>query len=389
MLCSEDGKRRLVLRKTFPALKKSVYPLIKEILDDWGVQYTEHKTDKYFKVHDNYLFYDALDDPEKIKSASYADIWLEEATDFTEEDFKQLTIRLDRSKDAGKTTLLLTFNPISADHWLIKYMQTCDHRKVLVHHSTYRMNFRNLSPDFIEQLRSYEKLDPNFYRVYTLGQPGVIEGKVYNHFRFEDSDTWPWEKLYRSLHMYGLDFGFNDQMALCEVWYYEKEFYIRELYYRSGTTTDDLAIWMHTHGISHSDMIYADSAEPDRILTLNTSRQIRTKYFETGEEVDVYLPRFNVFPAKKDIKAGIDFIKSRVVHCSSDSLNIIKEYNNYKYKQRSDGSVIDEPVDAFNHLLDACRYSCFSVNLQTNVKTSRKIGFSFATNRGLDPFSGL
>lgn len=388
-LCSGDGARRLVLRKYFPSLKISTYLVLKEILDDWGVEYFEHKTDHYFRVGENYLFYMSLDDPEKVKGGEFKEIWLEESTEFTKDDFDQLLIRLQRDKRSDSTYIYLSFNPIDINHWLIPYMDQADRKKVNIHHSTYKDNLANLNPDFVAQLKSFEATDTNFYNIYTLGRPGVLQNRIYSHFQIEDSSNWSWKDLARSQRVYGLDFGFNHKMALCEVWFCNNELYVRELYYKEGTTTDDLAIFMQRSGVSHSDYIFADAAEPDRIAVLNTSRHIKTKLSDTGEEVSIYVPRYNVFAAKKDVVAGIDFIKSHKVHLCSESAGAIKEYQNYKYKKRSDGTVIDEPVKAFDDFLDSFRYAAYSLKVQTNMHVSNDIGYSFAKNKGIDPFRAM
>ena len=68
-LCSGDGKRRAILRKTFPRIKANTYLILKDILDDWDIPYVENKTDHVFRVGKNELYYLSLDDSEKIKGA--------------------------------------------------------------------------------------------------------------------------------------------------------------------------------------------------------------------------------------------------------------------------------------------------------------------------------
>lgn len=352
-LISGDGKRRAILRKTFPSMKVSTYLVLKDILKDWGVPYHENKTDHYFEVGDNRLYYLSLDDPEKIKGAEFVDIWLEEATEFAEDDFKQLRIRLSRDKRTENAVIWLSFNPIDEHHWVIPYTQSDDPR-IDVHHSTYKDNRKNLSSAFVEELEKLQETDNNFYRIYTLGLPGVLENKIYNTYFVEDPATWP-SGLENAQHCYGLDFGFNHPMALIEVWYYEEEFYIKERYYESGKTTDDLYIWMNENGISHTDYIFADSAEPDRIDTLCKSRKMDGVSYQ----------RFNVHPAKKDVKAGLDFLKSKKKHIASSSVNLIKELRNYKYKETKDGQVLDEPVKFMDDACDAMRYGAYTMNIRS------------------------
>lgn len=392
LLGNKDGKRRAVLRKTFPSMKVSTYLIFRDIMSDMGIKYKDHQTDHYFEIGINRLYYLSLDDPEKIKGAEFSDIWLEEATEFTESDFKQLMIRLSRDKNSENVTIYLSFNPIDINHWAVKYMQAVDSNKAIVHHSTYKDNIKNLSKSFVDELEGLAATDENFYRVYTLGLPGVLKNKIYNHFKIENSENWPWNNLKESLHFYGLDFGYNHPMALCEVWYFEDEFYVKELYYEREKTTDDLAVWMQLNTISHTDYIFADTAEPDRIDMLSTSRKVSS--IIDGSEVSMYVPSFNCNPAKKDVKAGIDFIKGKKIHLCSMAVNGIREYNNYKYKEDKNGNVFEEPVKAFDDFLDCLRYAMYTASIEFGLNGndgllenySDDVGFGYIPDTS-DPYA--
>jgi phage terminase large subunit len=397
-LCSGDGYRRLVLRKYFPSMKVSTLIVLKSILDSWGIEYTHHKTDNYLKVGKNYLFTLGLEDSERIKGGEFKEVWMEEATEFSEEDYKQLVIRLARDKYSEDVTIYLSFNPIDQNHWCVRLAEHAKQHpeEFLLHHSTYKDNLKNLSKTFVSELENLMTVDENFYRIYTLGEPGILKNRIYDHFSIEDSTQWDWEKLHNnSIHCYGLDFGFNHPMALCEVWFYENELYVKELFYKTGQTTEDLVLWMFENGVSQTDYIFADSAEPDRIEMLNTSRFAKTVKSDTGEEVSQYIPRYNVYQAKKDVRAGIIFIKGKKVHLCSQSINAIKEYQNYKYKETADGFPIEEPVKMYDDFLDSFRYAAYSMNLNLGFTPPESLarGSSYASlitnSRYKKPFSGM
>jgi phage terminase large subunit len=68
---------------------------------------------------------------------------------------------------------------------------------------------------------------------------------------------------------------------------------------------------------------------------------------------------FNIKPAQKgpdSIKNGIDILKRHKLHVTKDSINLIKEFNNYKWVTDKDGNKLNKPIDMFNHALDAVRY---------------------------------
>lgn len=372
-LCNGDGFRRAIFRKTLASMKATTYILLKDILFDWGIPYEENKTDHIFTVKNtdgtvNTLSYLGLDDPEKIKGAEFKEVWLEEVTDFNIADYKQLRIRLSRTRD--DVVMYMSYNPIASEHWVIKKVadKAPTDPNILYHHSTYKDNIRFLSQSFIDELEDLINTDKNFYRIYTLGLPGVLEGQIYSNWNFEDpSEKWP--ANYKSgMHMYGIDFGFNAPMALSEIWYYDGEYYIRELLHQSELTTTDLIAWMREHNIIKHDDIYCDSAEPDRIQELCNAG-------------------YNAKPAKKDVKAGIDCVKGSTIHVDATrSPNIQKEYNNYKWKEDKAGNPLDEPVKAFDHQLDNIRYQIFTaptepVQAVSKVQIERPSFSGFASSR--------
>jgi phage terminase large subunit len=112
---------------------------------------------------------------------------------------------------------------------------------------------------------------------------------------------------------------------------------------------------MQKDGIGRQTTIYCDSAEPDRIEEISNAG-------------------FNAHPSKKDVKAGIDYVKSQVIHVDATcSPNIQKEVQNYKYKEDKNGNVLDEPVKAFDHILDATRYAMFSMQTEQPKRISAKV----------------
>lgn len=371
-LISGDGKRRAIFRKSFPFMKLTTYLVLKDILNDWGVPYKDHQTDHYFEVNGNRLYYLSLDQSEKIKGGEFKEVWLEEATEFEEDDYRQLRLRLSRDKRSEDVKIFLSFNPIDEHHWLISLLNYAKEHpeEYNVHHSTYHDNEISLSKAFVSELENLIEQDENYYNVYCLGIPGVLKNKIYTTFFIENVTEWP-VGLKLAPHCYGLDFGYNNPMALVEIWYYEGELYIRELYYKTGQTTDDLYRWMNENKISHHDLIYADTSEPDRIQTLCESKNLD----------GVQYGGFNVHPARKDVKAGIDFLKGKKLHISSDSINLIKELRNYKYKETKDGLVIDEPVKYLDHACDALRYGAFTaffIQQPSRPYITSFVGTSFA-----------
>ena len=118
-LITEKDIRILVIRKTLPSLKITAFKLIIDILRAIKLPFNLNKTEMLITYGTNEMLFKSLDDPEKIKSYEANYIWIEEATDVTQDDFNQLKLRMRRKNTNGKNQMFLTFNPIDAFHWII------------------------------------------------------------------------------------------------------------------------------------------------------------------------------------------------------------------------------------------------------------------------------
>ena len=342
LLTSVTPLKILCTRKTLPSLKITSLELVRKILSEWEVLGTvvqENKSDLIFTYGKNRMIFKSLDDPEKIKSFEADIVWIEEATELTKEDFMQLDIRLTRTKPDVK--LIMTFNPIDAHHWLITDIVQGNDKNVAVHHSTYRDN-PFLESAFVDRLKGYEKKDINFYRVYCLGEPGVLENIIYNHYTILASDAWPIGAREEPI-AYGMDFGYSNESAAVSVKEYEGKTYVKELLYRTHLDANDIVEWAKSQGISTSIPIFCDSARPEQIETLHRAG-------------------FNAKPVSKgkdSVAAGIGLVRSKDLVISADSINLIKEMRGYHYQVDKNGHVIEDPVDAFNHAVDGLRYAIY------------------------------
>ena len=174
------------------------------------------------------------------------------------------------------------------------------------------------------------------WRIYGLGERGTSRDVI---FQFNEIDDIPVEKA--KLIGVGLDFGFtNDPTSLIEVWKHEDNLYLNELLYDKGMTNQDIAEAMKEYNVDRFIDIIADSAEPKSVEEISRMG-------------------FNIKPAQKgpdSIKNGIDILKRHKLHVTKDSINLIKEFNNYKWVTDKDGNKLNKPIDMFNHALDAVRY---------------------------------
>lgn len=187
--CStEEGHTFLVCRKVARTIRWSCF---NQLIG----QAREHYADELERIYEgdlrivfkngSQIIFAGLDDVEKLKSIyNITGIWIEEASEISEQDLNQLDIRL-RGKTKYYKQIILTFNPISILHWLKKRFFDMEglpekkKKKIRTHHSTYKDN-RFLPEEDREVLEEFKYTDPYYYQVYALGQWGVLGKTVFD-----------------------------------------------------------------------------------------------------------------------------------------------------------------------------------------------------------------
>ena len=314
-------------------------------------------------VNGNQILFAGLDDVEKLKSITgITSIWIEEASEISENDFNQLDLRL-RGKTQHYKQITLTFNPISALSWLKGHFFDVIRKNVTKLKTTYLDN-KFIDDEYKEMIEGLKDKDYVLYQIYALGEWGVLGNLIYTNWVVEEISTD--EDDYGSTYQ-GLDFGFNNPSAYVKLGYKDDEIYIFKEFYRTGLTNTELIEALDGYADKNKELI-ADSSEPDRIKEFKQAgyRRIRGAKKE-----------------KHSVKAGIDFLRGRTIHVHPDCVNMIKELQSYKYKEDKDGNVFDEPVDAYDHLADSVRYSIEVLRL-----TFQPTVVSLAANSGLARPSG-
>lgn len=174
----------LVVRKVGDTNRTSTFALLRQVISRWGLYSLFDVTDLRIvcKITGNECIFKGLDDPEKIKSVTFAkgeltDIWIEEASEITEEDFNQLDIRLRGKGIHGQITL--SFNPVNILHWLKKRFFDRKEPRAVTLKTTYKDNL-HLDEDYKRTLEGYKTTDPYYYQVYCLGQWGVIGKTIFD-----------------------------------------------------------------------------------------------------------------------------------------------------------------------------------------------------------------
>lgn len=216
--CLKNKERILCIRKFRTTIKNSVYRIIDDLISEYGLNSIadRNKTDMGFNLGESEILTSGLDDPEKIKSIhGITRIWIEEATELMEEDFNQLDLRL--RGGTGTKQIILTFNPISEDHWINNkfFVHKSDDAYIL--HSTYQDNLQ-LDQAYKKLLEERMSLDENMYRVYVRGEWGRITTgmEFYKNFKYNHHVQAVSFQPNHPLHI-SWDFNLHPYMP-CSIW---------------------------------------------------------------------------------------------------------------------------------------------------------------------------
>ena len=231
--------------------------------------------------------------------------------------------------------VFIDYNP-SARFWVHEQVLGSDGVKLII--SDHRSNMF-LSEEEHRRIESIS--DPELWKVYARGRTGSITGLVFQRFNVVD-DLPP--AIEWKMQGYGLDFGFtNDPTALVHVVLAHGELWLDELLYATDMTNPDIAAVMRDNNIRAVDEVIADSAEPKSIRELQNMGMRGVHGCSKGAD---------------SIRTGIDIMKRYTLNVTRRSTGLRKELLAYKWKQNRDGGQTGEPVDGWNHAIDATRYWC-------------------------------
>ena len=295
--------------------------------------------------------------PERIKSIhGCTDCWVEEASEITEDDYLQLSLRIRSNID--DLQMFLSFNPVSRKNWTYQYFFAEDAKEhPFILKTTYKDN-KFLPEDYIKRLESLIETNSYYYRVYALGEFCSLDKLIFNNWEVQDFD-------YRELKgtlCCGLDFGFSaDLLAFTASILNEedKTIHVFKEWTTTGITNPQIAEGIKALGFGKSTII-ADSAEPKSIQELKDCGLLRVKASKKG-------PDSVIHGIRKMMQYKI------IVHPSCQT--VITELENYSWKKDKSGEYLfDQPQDQFNHTIDSIRYSLQCVGKRLRTLDKRKLG---------------
>ena len=254
----------------------------------------------------------------------------------------KITFEAYREAVSRAANVYIDFNP-NARFWFHDEVMTrldCDFIKLTfkdneyIPQSEYDEIMYYYEKGFNEQGEEISRYWANKWRVYGLGEVGILEGAVFEN----------WEKVPEipedaKLLGYGLDFGYVAPAALVAVWKMDGKYYLDEVIYEAKLSNQDLAEMIEAHEINR-EIIYADYAEPKSI-----------------EEIRRYGINIHPCESKQDIRPfGIKKLNNDVFYVTESSVNTIDELLTLVWDKDSKGVPTGKPRKGNDHACDAIIY---------------------------------
>ena len=363
-LIRDNGRNLVAMRKSYITNRDSTFAeLTGAIYRMFG-----DKADQYFKINTNPLqitvrhngnkiIFRGMNDEkqrEKLKSITFpkgkmTDVWLEEATEFTQADLEIIDDRLRGELPDGLFyQIRMTFNPVNKNHWIKKVFFDIPDPNVLTHHSTYLTN-RFIDSAYKARMERRKLVDPEGYRIYGLGEWGEVGGLILHNWEVKD--------ISQNLQDYddiaiGQDFGFNHANAILLLGWKDSNIYIISELYGFEKDSSEWIAEAQLAGLPKTKQMWCDSAEPDRIKMWKDAG-FRARGVDKGG-------------SSGSVKAQIDWLKGgtvkgekidRRIYVHPSCVNAIKELQQWKWKKdEKTGEYFDEPVPVMDDAMAALRY---------------------------------
>lgn len=342
--------RVLFLRKYQTQVRDSQFLLFKGVIKRYGLEkffhVKESEMDIICTTTGNMLLSGGLDDVDKLKSVpDITDIWIEEPIDrkgsVSSTDFTELNRRL--RTPLASNHIHMTFNPISKESWIHDYFFKSNSYGAFILKTTYLDNY--FSPE--SEKKQFDVLKEKKYEeylVYALGEWGSLkQGLVFPEYTIIQDFPNDCKKS-----GYGLDWGFYpDPTALVRCGIRNGILILHEVIYDQYLTSGTRAELMRKRGVPTTEKIVADK-NPEAIA------ELKAKGYHS------------IVPAEKgpgSIKAGIDAMKNYSIAITAKSDNIKNELSNYEWERdRHSEQPTGDPIDAWNHAIDAARYWVMSIS---------------------------
>ena len=349
-------RKILVLRKVGATVRDSVFADVQATLSYFGILNMCKVNMSAFRIelpNGAEFIFKGMDNPEKIKSIKgISDVVMEEASEFTLDDYTQLTLRL-RDKAHKQKQIYLMFNPVSKANWVYNAFFVKKPKNTVVYQTTYKDN-RFLDALTRENIEELANRNEAYYKIYALGEFATLDKLVFPKYTKALLNK---DDLRQIPSYFGLDYGFiNDPSAFMHVKIDDdrKRLYVVEEYVKKGLTNDKIAESITALGYA-KEQIRADSAEK------KSNQELRN--LGIGRVIDVK-------KGAGSVMQGIQYLLQYEWIVDERCVKTIEELENYTWKKdKATNEYINEPVDSYNHCLDAIRYAIQDKITKSKIKT--------------------
>lgn len=363
-LLGKEYVRGAIMRATREDIRASCWS---EIID----RLNEQKIHDSFRITDNDMYIERGQNSLKahgfrasagsltarLKSlAGYNILWIEEAEEIGEDEFRTLDDTLRTVK--GNIKIIFTLNTPAKNHWMLRkwfnmiptgipgfYLPKLKEeiKDVLYIPGNWKENEPNLDVHTLQRYKAYQQSNPSyFYQVIEGLSPEEVRGKIYNG----------WQQIEAvpdgaRLVKFGLDWGwFPDPVSVVALYYYNGGFIVDEVIH--GTNVEDEVVANAIKSVNgwRGIPVICGTDEPKSIEVLN---------------------RFGISAEKTDNRQGsvnyrIKVTSAKKVLVTKRSLNVWKGYENYAWAEDKDGNPKGEPSHLFSDTMDAVSYAIASIN---------------------------
>lgn len=348
LLTYEEGHTILFTRFTLSSAYISIIPEFIDKIETLNIQ--EHfritKDEIINRLSGSKIIFKGIktssgDQTANLKSLTNVTTWvMDEAEELVDESiFDKIDLSVRNLNRQNRVIMIL--NPVTKEHWI--YSRFFEDKGVMESsntikdnttyiHTTYLDNLENLSDSYLRQIEDIKQRRPDKYKHQMLG--GWLqkaEGVIFSNWR-----VGSFKRV--GVSVFGQDYGFAaDPSTLVEtnIDTANKIIYLKECFFLKGLTTSEIALLNLKH--AGTNLIVGDSAEP-RLLS-----EIKSKGCNVVKAIK----------GQGSITYGISLLQDYDMIVDDNSINLIKELNNYSWLEKKSKT----PQDNWNHLIDAIRYS--------------------------------
>lgn len=354
----------LLMRKQTTQLRDSVWKEMLQTISDFHLldYFSINKTEFRITCNINGTEFKCLglDEPEKIKGfADISDVFMDEVTGFNKEDVELIDGTLRSPKFKLPLQMYFAFNPISKANFVYTYF---GFDTGIVPSNTFILKSTYLDNPFLganvaERYEALKQRDYQRWQIEALGDFVSLDRLVFQNVKVEEFN----HADIKGQLICGLDYGFvNDISAFVASLLDEenKKLYVFKIWGDTNKTNQELANIIKAMGFSKS-VIIADCAEQKSIEEMRREGIIKIKPSVKGADSIIH---------------GIQKLQQYEIIVHPDCEGIITEFQNYAWqKDKQSGEYINKPIDAFNHYIDALRYSLQSAGAGKLVSLPRNV----------------